>query len=89
LIVGRPLEGPFHGGGGWQPISAGYFDVFKIAVKRGPRVHGSRRRLGAAGGVINERWRSSSGQGSVHSASGSAGHARARNEPARDHRRGR
>ncbi len=35
-IVGRPLDkGPFHGGGGWQPISAGYFDVFKIAVKRG------------------------------------------------------
>jgi predicted permease len=35
-IVGRPLDkSPFHGGGGWQPISAGYFDVFKIAVKRG------------------------------------------------------
>jgi predicted permease len=35
-IVGRPLDkSPFHGGGGWQPISSGYFDVFKIAVKRG------------------------------------------------------
>src|SRR6266853_1192166 len=35
-IVGRPLDkSPFHGGGGWQPISAGYFDVFRIAVKRG------------------------------------------------------
>jgi putative ABC transport system permease protein len=35
-IVGRPLDkSPFHGGGGWQPISAGYFDVFTIAVKRG------------------------------------------------------
>ena len=35
-IVGRPLEkGPFHGGGGWMTISPGYFDVFKIPVKRG------------------------------------------------------
>jgi putative ABC transport system permease protein len=35
-IVGRPLDkSPFHGGGGWQPISSGYFDVFKIGVKRG------------------------------------------------------
>jgi putative ABC transport system permease protein len=35
-IVGRPLDkSPFHGGGGWQPISASYFDVFKVAVKRG------------------------------------------------------
>jgi len=35
-IIGRPLDkSPFHGGGGWQPISAGYFDVFRIAVKRG------------------------------------------------------
>ena len=35
-IVGRPLEqGPFHGGGGWLTVSPGYFDVFKIPVKRG------------------------------------------------------
>ena len=35
-IVGRPLEqGPFHGGGAWLTISPGYFDVFKIPVKRG------------------------------------------------------
>ena len=35
-IVGRPLEkGPFHGGGGWLTISPGYFDVFKIPVRRG------------------------------------------------------
>ena len=36
LIVGRPLgDGPFHGGGGWYTVSPGYFEVFKIPVKRG------------------------------------------------------
>jgi putative ABC transport system permease protein len=36
LIVGRPLQqGPFHGGGGWLTISPGYFEVFRIPVKRG------------------------------------------------------
>jgi putative ABC transport system permease protein len=36
LIIGRPLDkGPFHGGGGWNTISPGYFDVFKIPVLRG------------------------------------------------------
>jgi putative ABC transport system permease protein len=35
-IVGRPLaKTPFHGGGGWLTISSGYFDVFKIPIKRG------------------------------------------------------
>jgi len=38
-IVGRPLDansqGPFHGGGGWMTASPGYFEVFKIPVKRG------------------------------------------------------
>jgi putative ABC transport system permease protein len=37
-IVGRPLEegnGPFHGGGSWTTVSAGYFEVFKIPVIRG------------------------------------------------------
>jgi predicted permease len=35
LIVGRPAEGPFHGGGGWMTVSPGYFEVFRIPVKRG------------------------------------------------------
>jgi putative ABC transport system permease protein len=39
LIVGRPLgadsQGPFHGGAGWMTVSPGYFEVFKIPVKRG------------------------------------------------------
>jgi len=38
-IAGRPLaddsQGPFHGGGGWTTVSSGYFDVFRIPVKRG------------------------------------------------------
>jgi predicted permease len=36
LIVGRPpQQGPFTGGGGWLTVSPGYFEVFKIPVKRG------------------------------------------------------
>jgi len=35
-IVGRPTtDGPHHGGGQWMTASPGYFEVFKIAVKRG------------------------------------------------------
>ena len=36
VIAGRPLEnGPFHGGAGWMTISPGYFEVFRIPVRRG------------------------------------------------------
>jgi putative ABC transport system permease protein len=36
-IVGRAVDGPgpYHGGGGWMTASPGYFEVFKIPVKRG------------------------------------------------------
>jgi putative ABC transport system permease protein len=35
-IAGRPLDdGPFHGNGGWMTVSPGYFEVFRIPVKRG------------------------------------------------------
>ena len=35
-IVGRaPTEGPSTGGGGFAPVSAGYFEAFKIPIKRG------------------------------------------------------
>jgi len=34
-IVGRKSDGPFDGGGSWTTLSPGYFDVFKIPVKRG------------------------------------------------------
>jgi predicted permease len=36
VIQGRPLtDQPFHGGGGWLTVSPGYFEVFRIAMKRG------------------------------------------------------
>jgi len=35
IIVGRPLQAPFHGGAGFLTISSGYFDVFRIPVIRG------------------------------------------------------
>ena len=35
VISGRPLEGSSHGGGGWLTVSPGYFEVFRIPVKRG------------------------------------------------------
>ena len=35
IISGRPLDGPSHGGGGWLTVSRGYFEVFRIPVKRG------------------------------------------------------
>jgi predicted permease len=36
-IVGRAVDGPgpYHGGGGWTTASPGYFEVFRIPVKRG------------------------------------------------------
>jgi putative ABC transport system permease protein len=35
-VVGRPLtDGPYHGGGSWLTVSPGYFEVFKIPVRRG------------------------------------------------------
>jgi putative ABC transport system permease protein len=37
VVAGRPLppESPSHGGGAWVTVSPGYFDVFKIPIKRG------------------------------------------------------
>jgi putative ABC transport system permease protein len=36
-IVGRalPPTGPYHGGGGWITVSPGFFEVFKMPIKRG------------------------------------------------------
>ena len=35
VIVGRPLDGPSHGGGGWTTMSPGFFEVFRIPLRRG------------------------------------------------------
>jgi putative ABC transport system permease protein len=35
VIEGRPLEGQSHGGGSFTPISANYFNVFRIPLIRG------------------------------------------------------
>src|SRR5262245_28102864 len=36
VVQGRPLtDRPFHGGGGWLTVSPGYFEAFRIAMKRG------------------------------------------------------
>jgi predicted permease len=55
LIVGRPLEqGPFHGNGGWTTVSPGYFEVFKIPVKRGRTFTERDDNLGPPVAIINE-----------------------------------
>jgi predicted permease len=55
IIVGRPLDqGPFHGGGGWNTVSPGYFEVFKIPVRRGRTFTERDDSLAAPVVVINE-----------------------------------
>jgi predicted permease len=51
IIEGRPLEGPAHGGGSFTPISANYFNVFKIPLLRG-RLFTEQDTTGAPGVVI-------------------------------------
>ena len=54
VIVGRPLDGPSHGGGSWATVSPGFFDVFRISLRSG-RVFTDRDRAGAPGvAIINE-----------------------------------
>jgi putative ABC transport system permease protein len=51
IIEGRPLDGPVHGGGSFTPISANYFNVFKIPLRRG-RYFTEQDTTGAPGVVI-------------------------------------
>jgi putative ABC transport system permease protein len=54
-VVGRPLDnGPFHGGGAWMTVSPGYFEVFRIPVKRGRTFNDRDNRLGPPVVIINE-----------------------------------
>jgi predicted permease len=34
-IIGRPVDAPYHGIGNWGPVSPGYFEVFRIPLRRG------------------------------------------------------
>ena len=55
FVVGRPLtDGPFHGGGGWMTVSPGYFEVFKIPVRRGRLFNERDDRRGPPVVIINE-----------------------------------
>ena len=51
IIEGRPLDGGAHGGGSFTPISANYFNVFKIPLVRG-RYFTEQDTTGAPGVVI-------------------------------------
>lgn len=51
IIEGRPLDGPAHGGGSFTPISANYFNVFRIPVVRG-RAFTEQDAAGTAGVTI-------------------------------------
>jgi putative ABC transport system permease protein len=54
-IVGRALEKtPFHGGGAWLTVSSGYFDVFRIPIKRGRAFTDRDDSLAPAVVIINE-----------------------------------
>lgn len=34
-IIGLPVQGPYHDVGRWGPVSPGYFEVFRIPLRRG------------------------------------------------------
>ena len=54
-IIGRPLDkGPFHGGGSWLTLSPGYFDVFKMQIKKGRAFTDHDDALAPAVVIINE-----------------------------------
>jgi putative ABC transport system permease protein len=55
VIQGRPLtDQPFHGGGGWLTVSPGYFEVFRIAMKRGRSFQERDDKLAPPVVIVNE-----------------------------------
>jgi putative ABC transport system permease protein len=54
-IVGRaPVEGLFTGNAGWSPVSPGFFDVFRIPLKRGRAFTGRDDTNSQPVAIINE-----------------------------------
>lgn len=54
-VIGRALEtGQFHGGGGWAPVSPGYFEAFKIPVIKGRAFDERDNAAGAPVVIINQ-----------------------------------
>jgi hypothetical protein len=53
-IVGRPSDGPYHGSGAWTTVSPGYFEVFKIPVRRGRSFNERDDGRAPAVAIINE-----------------------------------
>ena len=54
-IAGRPLtNGPYTGGASWQTVSPGYFEVFRIPVKRGRTFNDHDDAQGTPVVIINE-----------------------------------
>ena len=54
-VIGRPLDkGPFHGGGGWQTLAPGFFEVFKIPILRGRAFNERDNASGAPVVIINQ-----------------------------------
>jgi len=54
-VIGRPLDkGPFHGGGGWQTLAPGFFEVFKIPILRGRSFTERDNASGAPVVIINQ-----------------------------------
>ena len=55
VIQGRPLaDRPFHGGGSWLTVSPGYFEVFRIAMKRGRSFQERDDKLAPPVVIVNE-----------------------------------
>jgi putative ABC transport system permease protein len=54
-VIARPLDkGPFHGGGGWQTLAPGFFEVFKIPILRGRAFNERDNASGAPVVIINQ-----------------------------------
>jgi putative ABC transport system permease protein len=55
VIQGRPLtDRAFHGGGSWLTVSPGYFEVFRIAMKRGRSFQERDDKLAPPVVIVNE-----------------------------------